>query len=70
MAGLPAEVVGRIDAAILKIEADPHTRGARKLRGISGYRLRVGRYRLLYDVDAHAGLVTVYGIRHRREAYR
>jgi hypothetical protein len=31
---------------------------------------RIGRYRILYDVDTDLRLVTVYGICHRKEAYR
>jgi mRNA interferase RelE/StbE len=32
--------------------------------------LRVGVYRILYDVDDGARTVTVYRVKHRREAYR
>jgi mRNA interferase RelE/StbE len=33
------------------------------------YRLRVGDYRVLFEIDEHNRIVT-YRIRHRREAYR
>ena len=70
MGSLPTQIIARVDAAILKLESDPHTTGARKLRGISGYRFRIGRYRILYDIDSAAKMVTIYGIRHRKNAYR
>ncbi len=70
MANLPAQVIARVDTAILKLENNPCATGTRKLRGIEGYRFRVGRYRILYDIDQTAKTVTIYGIRHRKDAYR
>jgi len=32
------------------------------------YRLRVGNYRVLFDVEE--GVVTVYNVKHRKESYR
>jgi mRNA-degrading endonuclease RelE of RelBE toxin-antitoxin system len=32
--------------------------------------LRVGVYRVLYDVNDESPTVTVYRVKHRREAYR
>jgi len=37
---------------------------------VEGYRIRVGVYRIIYEVDDAARVVTVYRIRHRREVYR
>jgi mRNA interferase RelE/StbE len=34
------------------------------------YRLRVGNYRIIYQIDEKKKIVTVYGVIHRREAYR
>ena len=42
-----------------------------KLRApLSGYRLRVGDWRISFDRDADSALVVVRRVRHRREAYR
>ena len=49
---------------------DPRPAGAKKLKGDGGYSLRVGIYRVLYDIDDAGQSVYVYRIRHRREAYR
>ncbi len=70
MSNLPAGVVTRVDEAIIKLETNPYVTGSRKLRGIRGYRFRVGRYRILYDIDQTARIVTIFGIRHRKDAYR
>jgi mRNA interferase RelE/StbE len=34
------------------------------------YRVRIGAYRVVYEVDTSAGIVTVHYVRHRREVYR
>jgi mRNA interferase RelE/StbE len=48
----------------------PRPPDAKKLRGVGGYSLRVGVYRVLYDIDDAARKVTVFRIKYRREAYR
>lgn len=69
---LPAALFRRVIAAMRALAAVPRPPGARKLHG-SGrddYRLRVGDYRVLYEVDDTARLVRIMRVRHRREAYR
>ena len=34
------------------------------------YRLRVGEYRVIYEVEHAERTVIIYHVRHRREAYR
>jgi mRNA interferase RelE/StbE len=41
-----------------------------KLKGVEGYRLRVGKYRILYDIDDHVKTVTIHRVQHRKEVYR
>ena len=43
---------------------------SKKLRGTDGRRIRIGDYRILYRIDDANHIVTIYRIRHRREAYR
>ena len=60
----------RVFAVLRGLAEDPRPPGAGKLVAVEGYRVRVGEYRIIYDVDDAAQVVTVYRIRHRREAYR
>lgn len=54
-----------------KLEADPRRRGAKKLTGFEHqWRIRVGEYRVLYEIDDDQRLVHIYRIAHRSEAYR
>ncbi|HAZ31241.1 MAG TPA: type II toxin-antitoxin system mRNA interferase toxin, RelE/StbE family [Dehalococcoidia bacterium] len=55
---------------IERLREKPRSPGAKKLRGTTDYSLRVGVYRILYDIDDSAGIVTVYRVKHRHEAYR
>jgi len=43
----------------------------RKLHGTNAsYRIRVGDYRVVYQIDLEKKLITVYHIRHRKDIYR
>ncbi len=53
---------------LLKTEPRPHN--SIKLKGTkSAYRLRAGEYRVLYEIDYDAHVVTVFRIMHRSEGY-
>ena len=69
MRALPHTIRTRIRSRLRSLGDDPY-RGAVKLKVAPGYRLRVGEYRILYEVDDKRAVVTVKGIRHRREAYK
>jgi len=61
----------RIDQALLALALAPRPPAARKLvANEEGWRLRVGDYRILYDINDAERVVTVGRILHRREAYR
>jgi mRNA-degrading endonuclease RelE of RelBE toxin-antitoxin system len=39
-------------------------------RSYNDWRIRIGDYRVIYEIDDRAKVVKVMRIRHRREAYR
>ena len=55
---------------ILALSANPRTFGCQKLTLEEGYRVRYGDFRILYRIDDDVKEVTIYRIKHRREAYR
>jgi mRNA interferase RelE/StbE len=68
---LPADLLDRVRHRFKDLSENPRLPGARKLKGGSGYlRLRVGDYRILYEVDDATRLLTVARVLHRRDAYR
>jgi len=66
---LPAEAWSRVHAAIMGLAADPRPDRCRKLRG-GAYRIRVIRYRVIYDVDDGSRTVTILRAGHRRDVCR
>ena len=60
----------RIALRLALLTDDPRPFGVQKLSGASGYRIRIGDYRVLYEIHDKRHLVSVYRIKHRREAYR
>jgi mRNA interferase RelE/StbE len=67
---LGQEVQERIIADLDLLVVDPRAVDARKLEGRDGYRLRVGSYRVLYDVDKQKRLFVVFWIGDRKDACR
>lgn len=68
---IPAATRRRCLERISQLRSDPRPSGARQLVGsLRTYRLRVGTYRVVYQVDDSERSVTVEYVRHRRDAYR
>lgn len=71
LAWLPKHVIPRIIDRIEHLKNDPFPAHSRKMQGAERlYRLRVGDYRIVYEVNSHALQITIHYVRHRREAYR
>lgn len=70
IATLPREYVRPITEHIDRLQENPRPPDAKRLKGTTDYSLRVGVYRVLYDIDDGAQSVTVYRVKHRRDAYR
>ena len=61
----------RLAQAMLRLAHNPFPRGMRKLTGYDDvYRVRVGRYRILYSVSEAELIVLVLKIGHRKDVYR
>lgn len=69
---LPGNVLKRVDARILSLGENPRPDGVKKLAGADDlYRVRVGDYRIIYEIRDRVTLVTtIVAVRHRGRAYR
>jgi mRNA interferase RelE/StbE len=68
---LSAEMHTRTIAAIQGLAANPRPPGCRKLAGSKNdWRIRVGDYRVVYEIANEIRVVRVNRVRHRREVYR
>ena len=68
---LTPPLVSRLLKRIDSLKNDPFPHGASKLSGAERlYRIRVGNYRIVYEVNTEALQVTIHYVRHHREVYR
>ncbi|MCD8140497.1 MAG: type II toxin-antitoxin system RelE/ParE family toxin [Planctomycetaceae bacterium] len=67
---LPASVQNRVIAAVDKLASNPRPPGCRKLQGRPGYRIRIGDYRVVYEIHDQIITVEIIGIGHRKDIYR
>ena len=61
----------RIFQRIESLSTDPFPRGVVKLSGAEGlYRIQVGNYRVVYELEHSSRQIVIQYIRHRRDVYR
>ncbi|MBN2543105.1 type II toxin-antitoxin system RelE/ParE family toxin [bacterium] len=60
----------RVVKTISKLTRVPRPPGSRKLKVKNGYRILLGKIRILYTVDDKNKIVTVYRVSPRDKAYR
>lgn len=69
--GLSKQLQRRIRTAIDKLQEDPRPEGVRKLSGHQDlYRIRIGQYRVVYEIKDEVRVLTVTRVRHRSDVYR
>ncbi|MBI3128420.1 MAG: type II toxin-antitoxin system RelE/ParE family toxin [Candidatus Tectomicrobia bacterium] len=56
--------------AIEELAEEPRPVGCKKVRGADAYRIRVGAYRVIYQIFDVRLLILVVRVGHRREVYR
>ena len=60
----------RVVERISKLAEDPRPSGSEKISGQDKYRVRQGRYRILYAIEDQDLLVQVVKVGHRKDVYR
>ena len=70
MMKLDEKTQGRVDDAIYALALEPRPSGCKKLRGMQEtYRVRVGNFRIIYDINDEVLNVLVVEIGNRRDIY-
>jgi mRNA interferase RelE/StbE len=65
------EAVSRIIAEVEKLAEEPLPHGSEKLSGSERtYRIRVGDYRVVYELLRDAKIVEIQRVRHRKDVYK
>lgn len=70
LARIERSAAQRIVDAIRGLASDPRPANVKKLAGRPAWRIRVGDYRVIYEVHDQRLVVLVIEIGHRREVYR
>ena len=68
--GIPKKDLRKILSRIKILAGDPRPPGCEKLTGQDRYRMRQGRYRILYSVEDEERTVTIVKVGHRKDIYR
>ena len=65
------QFIPRIVDAIESLANNPFPSQSKKLKDTeSSFRLRIGDYRIIYQVDSQKKEIIIYHLRHRKDAYR
>jgi mRNA interferase RelE/StbE len=68
---LPREVKETVYSLLNKIASAPFPSGSRKIVGTDNlWRIRIGDYRILYEVDETSEIIRIERIGHRKDVYR
>ena len=68
---LPRQEVARVVSAVGELADDALPHGSQKLSGSERtYRIRVGDYRVIYEVFPESRIIEVQRVRHRKDVYR
>jgi mRNA interferase RelE/StbE len=61
----------RILRAVSALASEPRPDGCKKMSGYDDiYRIRIGNYRVIYEIDGKRIIIVILKIGHRREVYR
>lgn len=67
---LPKQQIRRILEAIENLASDPHPPVSKKIQGYDLWRVQVGVYRIIYQIDDENQIVNTFRIGHRKGVYR
>jgi mRNA interferase RelE/StbE len=65
------QYIPRILDVIESLAENPFPVQSKKLRGSeASHRIRVGDYRVIYQIDTKQKTITIYHVRHRKDVYK
>ncbi|MEA5533811.1 type II toxin-antitoxin system RelE/ParE family toxin [Crocosphaera sp. XPORK-15E] len=67
---LANDIQNSVIQSLLSLSENPRPSNSLKMKNNQGYRLRVGEYRVLYDIYDKTQVLTLRRIAHRRDIYR
>ena len=68
--GLPPKIHDKIIDHLRQLEENPRVFGAEKLTGINAYKLRVGDFRIVYEINDSEKEVRIVMVEDRKQVYQ
>jgi len=66
---LPKNILKKILPKIHSLETEPRPTGSKKLSGKELYRIRIGQYRIVYQIIKNKLVVYIVKVGHRKNIY-
>jgi len=70
LSNLPEDVYKKIKEVILKLSKNSRPYGYKKLKGREGWRIRVGNYRVIYEINDKDKSIIILHVGHRKDIYK
>jgi len=68
---LPKNIWYRIKKQILQLQINPRPNNCKKLiNSLNYYRIRIGNYRVIYEIQDTVRIIFIIRIAHRKDIYR
>lgn len=67
---IPKKDLRKILERIRALSEEPRPKGCEKLTGLERYRLRQGRYRIVYSIQDNEFTIWIVKVSHRKDVYR
>jgi len=67
LALLPVNVYESVKIKIYTLSDNPRPIGCTKLKGREAWRIRMGKYRIIYEIDDERKMVKIFQIHHHRD---
>lgn len=64
------QMVAKLKESIAALATDPRPHNYIKLTNVEAYRIRVGNYRIVYEINDNVLTVTVVEVSDRKETYK
>lgn len=70
IAKLPTGIIGQIIKELKQLEENPFPQNSKKLKERNGYRVRLGDYRIIYEINLETNKIMVLRAAHRKDIYK
>ncbi|MCJ7577922.1 MAG: type II toxin-antitoxin system RelE/ParE family toxin [candidate division Zixibacteria bacterium] len=67
---IPDKIFDKIKKVISSLKDNPRPLGVKKLTNQEHWRIRVGEYRILYEIDDKEKIIAIFKIKHRKDVYK